>query len=93
MLFHGDGGIQNHVNFEFDYIPKKAIITFSLFHTGDITFNGDLMEGEIITPAQNQKNQKRKHILWTILVYASGILFSLIASYFLTYTGDATRSF
>lgn len=91
LLFHGMGEIQNSVNFIFDYIPKKAIITFSLFHTGDIIFNGDLMEGEIITPAENQRKQKFKRIMWEFFIYILGILFSLIISYFMTHTGGATR--
>ncbi len=91
LSFYNNGKIDNCVIFDFDYIPKKAIIKFSLFHTGDITFKGDLMEGEIITPTENQKKQKWKRILWQIIVYVITIFISIIFSYFFNHTGGATR--
>lgn len=91
LSFYNNGKIDNCVIFNFDYIPKKAIIKFSLFHTGEINFKGDLMEGEIITPNENQKKQKWKHILWQIIVYVITIFISIIFSYFFNHTGGATR--
>lgn len=43
----------NCIKLDFDYIPKKAIIKFSLVHIGDIYFNGDLFDGEIISSKKN----------------------------------------
>lgn len=91
LMFNNNGKIDNCVKFNFDYIPQKAIISFSLFHTGNITFNGDLMEGEIITPEENKKKQKHKRLLWNIFTYTITLLISFLLTYFLTHTGGATR--
>lgn len=68
LSFYNNEKINNYVKFNFDYIPKKAIVTFSLFHTGNIMFNGDLIEGKIITPAQYQRNPKTNPKLLLILI-------------------------
>lgn len=81
----------NYIKFKFDYIPKKAIITFSLFHTGDIHFDGELIEGEIITPTENQKMQKRKYILLAAFIYIVLMFISFLFNFFLYYNNGATR--
>ncbi len=91
LSFSSNGKIDNCVKFNFDYIPQKAVITFSLFHTGNITFNGDLMDGEIITPDENQKKQKIKRVLWNIFTYTITFLISFLLTYFFTHTGGSSR--
>lgn len=68
LLFQENNGICNSVKLDFDYIPKKAIINYSLFHTDDITFNGDLMDGNIITPAENQRRDKIVNFIYLIFL-------------------------
>ncbi len=54
-------GICKNIEFNFDYIPRKAIITYSLFHTGDIKLEGDLMDGKIIAVDSQKNNFKKKY--------------------------------
>lgn len=68
LLFQDNNGTCNSVKFDFDYIPKKAIITYSLFHTGDITFNGDLMDGNITTPIENQRKDKISNSIYFVFL-------------------------
>lgn len=65
------------VEFNFEYIPKKAIIKFSLFHIGRyISFKGDLMEGEII-PANALKS--RKITIRRIIIFSIEIIILIIS--------------
>lgn len=81
LSFQGENNIYNFVKFNFDYIPKKAVITYSIFHTGNIIFNGDLMDGEIITPSENQKKQKIFNIIMNIISIIAGIVTTLLSSH------------
>lgn len=54
-------GICKYIEFVFDYIPQKAIITYSLFHTGKIKFEGDLMDGKIIAVDIPKNNFKKTY--------------------------------
>lgn len=81
----------SQINFNFDYIPQKAIIKFSLFHTDDIAFKGDLMDGEIVTPTENQKKQKQKRILLQIIIYVVTLFLGYLLSDFFINTGGASR--
>lgn len=47
----------NHITITFDYISKKENLTCSLFHTGNIFFNGVLKDGEIISLNENEDQQ------------------------------------
>ena len=82
LSFETKNNICNYIKFNFDYIPKKAIITYSIFHTGDIIFNGDLMEGDVVTPSENQQRRKIFNILINILSIISGILTTLLCTHF-----------
>lgn len=82
LSFEGENNIYNYVKFNFDYIPKKAVITYSIFHTGNIIFNGDLMDGDIVTPSENQQRRKIFNILINILSIISGILTTLLYLHF-----------
>lgn len=42
----------------FDYIPSKGTISFSLFHTGDISFTGTIKDGNIINSNKNIYSSK-----------------------------------
>lgn len=70
-------GVCKKIFFNFDYIPQKAIITYSLFHTGDIMFEGDLMDGKIIS-VDNHKNDPQKKEVY--LLDASSTIISSIIS-------------
>lgn len=72
----------NCVKFIFDYIPQEAVIKFSLFHTGDISFKGDLMDGEIITTSENQQRKKIFIIVVNILPLIVSILAALLSLLF-----------
>ena len=78
LLFEENNGEYNTVRLDFDYIPKKATIRFSLFHTGVISFNGDLIDGNIITPTENRKREIIKFILQIILGSVSGFIIGYI---------------
>lgn len=43
------------LNIEFDYISKNEFITFTVFHTDNIFFNGKLKDGKIINLNNNSK--------------------------------------
>lgn len=83
----------NCVKFIFDYIPQKAIIKFSLFHTDDISFKGDLMDGEIITPTENQKDQKKtnvsKKISFLIVAYTLTMILLFLFNVFYNHIFEA----
>lgn len=81
----GDGSIFNKLQVHFDYIPKEASITFSAFHTGEIHFIGDLMEGKIVTLAEPQQRKKITKILANILsiIVCIGVLSIILVLYFL----------
>lgn len=83
LSFNNINGVKNIVKFNFDYIPKNAIITFSLFHTGNITFHGDLMEGKIIKPTEFKKKQNMNHILRIIFIYVITVLLSFLLHFFI----------
>lgn len=80
LSFLKDKNAYNNIKFDFDYIPKKAIITFSLFHTGDIIFNGNLMEGEIVTPNNNEKHQKILSII-SFVMCIIGLISTILSLY------------
>lgn len=82
LSFQGNEGTYNYVKLDFDYIPKKAIITYSLFHTGDIIFNGDLMDGEIVTPIKIQRQKKIKYFLSNFLTIIVSVILGALFSYF-----------
>lgn len=82
LSFEGNNNIYNYIKFNFDYIPKKAIITYSVFHTGNIIFNGDLMEGEIITPYENEKRKMIFRILIDILSIVAGLSAIIVSLFF-----------
>ncbi len=69
----------NYIEFNFDYIPQKAVITFSLFHTGDIALNGDLLDGEIIL----DESKKTDNILILFLLVEISFLIGGLLGYFL----------
>lgn len=68
-LFEIDSnGTCNKITIDFDYIPKKEEIIFSVYHTGNIELNGLLKDGEIINYQNlNQKRQPLMHILESII--------------------------
>lgn len=82
LSFENKNNICNYVKFDFDYIPKKAVITYSIFHTGNINFNGDLMEGDVVTPSENQHRRKIFNIILNILSIITGVLTTLLCSHF-----------
>lgn len=82
LSFENKNKICNYVKVDFDYIPKKAVITYSIFHTGNINFNGDLMEGDVVTPSENQHRRKILNIIINILSIISGVLTTLLYSHF-----------
>lgn len=55
------GDICKYIEFVFDYIPQKTTITFSLFHTGEIKFNGTLMDGKIVATGSPKITDKNKN--------------------------------
>lgn len=89
--FQENNNIYNYIKFNFDYIPKKAIITYSVFHTGNITFNGDLIDGEIVTPSENQKQKRIKNILHNIITSIICAILASLISYFFFNTGGANH--
>lgn len=57
----------NFIEIEFDYIPKHAIIGLDIFHTGNINFCGDLIDGKIINRKElHRKKQIITHIIWIL---------------------------
>ncbi len=82
LSFENKNNICNYVKFNFDYIPKKAVITYSIFHTGNINFNGDLMDGDVVTPYENQHRRKIFNIILNILSIIAGVLTTLLYSHF-----------
>lgn len=82
--------INNKIIIAFDYISKKEELTCSLFHTGDISFNGILKDGEIIS---YQESVKRKKIFMRILDFIIPTIVSMISILLTAYFtgGGATR--
>ena len=63
----------------YDYISKKGEITVSLFHTGNISVDGELKEGKILNAADIQKHEKIVQLI--LFITALGLsLVSLITS-------------
>lgn len=73
----------------FDYLSKKEELTCVIFHTGNISFNGVLKDGKIITPIENEKRKKRNSLIYQIFLFIIGAIFTLL-SYFVS-NGGATR--
>lgn len=69
-------GICNCIEFDFDYIPQKAIITYSLFHTGDIKFTGDLIDGKI-TPVGNSRKISTFDAMCIAMALSIGIVIGM----------------
>lgn len=68
--------MNNCIKIDFDYIPKKSIIKFSLFHTGNIYLNGDLYDGEILSL---NKLKTKKMMLRRIILFIIEIIILLIS--------------
>ncbi len=73
-------GACNCIEFNFDYIPKKAVITFSLFHTGDITLNGNLMDGEMICDESKITDNFFKHFILVMSSFTLGCILGCFLS-------------
>lgn len=63
--------ICNNIIIDFDYIPKKKEFSFSIFHTGNISFNGVLKDGEIV----NENIVNKRKFLFQILRYMTVTIF------------------
>ncbi len=88
LLFRKSDDLYNYVEFDFDYIPQKAVITFSLFYTGDLTFDGALKDGKILSPAEYEKTTNRELtfvLLRSVLCYPVCIFLGLLLASLLFY--------
>lgn len=73
----------NRIIFAFNYIPKKDILTCSLFHTGEISFNGILKDGKIIDNKVYDKLLKVSNFINKVnLLIVFGLVVALITLYF-----------
>lgn len=70
----------------FDYLDPKNIISFSVFHTGDIQICGSIKNGKIINDSQLEKLNRYKRIIELIIPCFICIFFAIMASLFLTYS-------
>lgn len=68
-----NNGLVDRIIITFDYISKKEEITCSLFHTGNISFDGVLKDGKIMSRAESMKH---KTIIMNILEFFVPILSS-----------------
>lgn len=50
----GTNNETSHIILNFEYIAKKEEWTYTVFHTGDITFNGVLKDGKIINTVKKE---------------------------------------
>lgn len=71
----GDG-LCSEIIVDFDYIPKKNEFQCSIFHTGDITLNGVLKEGNIL---DNKIIEEKKRRIMRILDFIIPIIASIIS--------------
>jgi len=81
LSYNENSDVCNYVEFNFDYIPQNAIISFSVFYIGDINFNGALKDGEIISPDAYEKKLDLKlklFIIYSILCYPIAIFIGLL---------------
>lgn len=69
-------GICNYIEITFDYIPKKGLILYSLYHTENIVFNGDLMDGKIIPlkPYRIQRQSLLRSLMILLFVLQNIVL-------------------
>ena len=68
----------NHIIITFDYLSKYESFSCSLFHTGDISFDGILKEGEILNNAYISKRRERYQYLFTTLAGLLGVLLTIL---------------
>lgn len=58
----------NHIIINFDYIAKNEEFTCSLFHTGDISFDGVLKDGQILNINDAAKRKERYRLLFDLII-------------------------
>ena len=88
--FENSNNLCNHIIINFDYISKNDEFTCSIFHTGDISFDGVLKDGEIISYKEAMKRRKTiMRVIDMIIPVIASAISILLTSYFTT--GGATR--
>lgn len=86
ITYNGNYDI-NKLNLNFDYLAKDQEIILSIFHTGDISFNGKLKDGKII---QLPKETKLEKISFNLLVLSIHYFFvTIIACIFAIYYNNS----
>ena len=65
--------ISQKATIQFDYLLKKDSISFTIFHTGDITLSGNLSNGTI---KKSEKEKKHLHLHLNIS-FILGIIFQI----------------
>ena len=69
-----DNNVCNHIIISFDYISKKEELTCSVFHTGNISFNGVLKEGKIFNNNDNINSSMTLKNFSNIFALCTGIV-------------------
>ena len=88
--FDKSNNLCNHIIINFDYISKNDEFTCSIFHTGDISFDGILKDGEIISYKDAiQRKKTIMRVLDFIIPIIVSVLSILFTSYFIN--GGASR--
>lgn len=88
--FDNSSNLCNHIIINFDYISRNDEFTCSIFHTGDISFDGILKEGEIISYKDALRRRKTiMRVLDFIIPIIVSVLSIFLTSYFVS--GGATR--
>ena len=74
IIFDSTGyNISQKATIQFDYLLKKDTISFTIFHTGDITLSGNLKKGTI---KKSKKEKKHLHLNINIS-FILGIIFQI----------------
>lgn len=81
LVYDLEENISKSVSIQFDYLAKNDIVSFSVFHTGNVSLSGVLKNGKI----KKARELKENILLHLNLSFILGIIFQILINIFSNY--------